>query len=137
MHELHQPRRNEEKCHSFKTLLPLLFLLCGKPQHGGGQRQSGDWISASSQPSSYTYPLHHSSIKTLRYSQVCNISCPKSPTQQIRCPVQFLSLHCSSRAQQTRSVSATTPAHAPVQAAPVHICFFFFFAFPFSLPNCN
>lgn len=31
-----------------------------------------------------------SSIKILSYSQVCNVSCPKSPAQQIRLSVEFL-----------------------------------------------
>lgn len=31
-----------------------------------------------------------SPVKILSYSQVCNISCPKSPTQQIRFSVKFL-----------------------------------------------
>lgn len=117
-------------------LLSLLFPLCGKPQHWGGQRQNSDWISAKSQPSSYTYPLHHSSRKTLSSNQACKILSPKSPTQQIRCPVKLNSSLCTAAAEPSKAeVSAATPAQVPVPAAPVHICFFCFSLF--SLPNCN
>lgn len=36
---------------------------CGKPCYWGGQQRSSNRSSASSQPSSYTYPLHHQLYK--------------------------------------------------------------------------
>lgn len=136
MHELHQARRKDEKCHSFKTLLAaLLFLLCGKAQHWGGQRQNSAWIRARSQPSSYTYPLHHSSRKSLSYSQACKILCPNSPTQQIRCPVKLNSSLCTA-AKQKCLCSHPSPGSC-ASSTCTHLLFFFFFIFLFSLPNCN
>lgn len=137
MHELHQPRRNEEKCHSFKTLLPLLFLLCGKPQHGGGQRQSGDWISASSQPSSYTYPLHHSSIKNPPLQSSLQYIVSKKPhsADQMSSSIPLSALQQQSPANEKCLCNHTSPRSC-ASSTCTHLLFFSF-ALPFSLPNCN
>lgn len=66
---------------------------CGKPSTRVGRDRTV--TGPVPNPSSCTYPLHHSSVKTLSYSQACKILWPKSPTQQIRCPVKFLSLQPS------------------------------------------
>lgn len=131
MHQLHQSRRKDEKCHSFKTLLcvtslcPSSFPSVAKPS----TRQNSDWISARPQPSSYTYPLHHSSIKTLSYRHVCTILCPKSQTQKIRC--QSNSSPCTAAEPSKREVSLQP--HQPMFLCKQHLytsLFFFLFVSP-------
>lgn len=107
------------------------LLLCQSPALGWAETK-WCWISAKSQPSSCTYPLHHSSAKTLTYRQACKMLWPKSLTQQIRCPLKFLSLQ--SPAKEKCLCSHTSPRSC-ASSTCTHLLIFLFSLF--SLPNCN
>lgn len=143
MHELHQSRRKDEKCHSFKTLLcvtslcPSSFPSVAKPGTGVGR----DRMVTGSVPDPSPAPTLTHCItalsKNLSYRQVCTILCPKSQTQKIRC--QSNSSPCTAAEPSKREVSLQP--HQPTFLCKQHLYtslfFLFFFAFLFSLPNCN
>lgn len=96
---------------------------CGKPSTRVGRDRTV--TGPVPNPSSCTYPLHHSSVKTLSYSQACKIFWPKSPTQQIRCPVKFLSLQ-PSPANKKCLCNHTSPRSC-ASSTCTHLLFFFCF----------
>lgn len=96
---------------------------CAKAQHWGGQRQSGAELVPNPSPA----PALTHCITALQKPSLTGkpARCCGQKASLSRSDVHLNSSLC--RAQQRRSVSAATPAHVPVQAAPVHICLFFFF----------
>lgn len=202
MHELHQPRRNSEKCQIFKTLLsvppPLGCLLLHQEKimpvpntvslpslppllpyaanrHSSvsiatltlstllipaqrSKSSAGLWapmlpwqnlsagvgsdvmVTGSVSTPSWAPTLTRcitSTIKILSCSQACNVSCPKSPTQQIKFSVTFLLSELQQKRESPENKKCLCNCASPHFCASsiCNLCHFFAFSLP--LPNCN
>lgn len=131
MHELHQSRRKDEKCHSFKTLL------CVPPLSPLWQSPAQDRTVTGSVPDPSPAPTLTHCITALSKPSVTGMSAPYC--------VQKVKLRRSDVSQIPLPALQQSPANekchcshtSPCSCASSTCTHPFFFSFCFSLPNCN